>query len=160
MKKIMTMLAVLIALPAFSHAADMTGKFGLGLRNDQFSARYFVNNSFATELGTAFSYVDTDNLGITRDYNVLASIFYVREIHEDILLEAGITATYLKGTYNNNKFNEYVLSPFIGMETIIKGHFGLDFKVIPFSFDHYDCTGLTTKGYFSMHGSLGAHYYF
>jgi len=161
MRKLAVVLFTLAAMSGSAFALDMKGKTGVGLRNDSFEVRHFLSNSWAVNAGGNYSYSKPDNAGVSDSYDLMLGGFWAKEIYTDILLEAGAVFTFAPGRNAGATDKFYGLNPFIGAEIMIKDHFGFDFKVIPVSFQRYDDgSGVTTKSFGSMAGSLGAHIYF
>ena len=161
MKKALSVLALVFCICGSSAAADMKGKVGLGIRNDDLSMRYFISNSFAVDAAVSYQYIDRDGSGISDGYALAAGGLYNKEIYSDIMLQTGALLLYSPGRNAGKPDKQYGINPFFGAEILIKDHFGLDFKIIPFGFIHYDNgSGTSQKTITSMMGSFGAHIYF
>ena len=147
-----------LAVPA--HAADMAQKFGAGVRGGNFNLRYFLSNSFCTETVLAYRSTKNDNAADTSLYYFGGGAFYNREVHKDIMLQAGALVAYSTGMDSEKVYGQWYLAPFAGAEVIINDRFGIDFRVHPAEVALYTTGGAEKKTVWSLYSSLGAHYYF
>ncbi|NLO91579.1 MAG: hypothetical protein GX410_06280 [Elusimicrobia bacterium] len=160
MKKLLLAFA-LLAVPFSAFAEDMTGKFGVGMRNQDFDVRYFASEHFGMHAGTSFSYEKAEPGKDSRDGTFYLGAFYNKEMEDGIFLQGGMLVGYNPGSDADRYYHSWYFNPFVGAEMVYKKRFGLDFKLLPVQYATSTSTSLGSSKYWSsLKGSLGAHYYF
>ena len=160
MKKIIMAVVISMGCAGLSSAESMAGKIGVGVRNDTFDVRYFVNDSFGVHAGTSMDFYHPDAGNKSSSYTYDAGAFYSKEITDGLLFQAGLTGPYVTGKDEGVSFNQMTYNPYVGAEFLYKGRFGFDFKVIPVSYTTISETGADAKAWAGGYGSVGAHIYF
>lgn len=159
--KIMLVAFALLLAPASCFAENMAGKLGVGLRGEDFDVRYFAAEKFGMHAGTSFDYTKADSGADSKNAKIFLGAFYNHEVEDGIFLQAGMLVGYNPGTTADQYYHAWYFNPFIGAEAVYKKRFGIDFKIMPVQYARDISTSLGSSKYWSsLHGSLGAHYYF
>ena len=161
MKKLIMAVIITTMCSGLSFAENMAGKIGVGLRNDVFDVRYFVNDHIGVHAGTALQSLKPKGGSKSTEYDFNAGGFYSKEITDGLMFQTGLTVGYHTGKDAGVEYDAWNYNPYLGAEFVYKGRFGLDFKIIPVQY--YTGSGGTGPDYTAWgggYGSLGAHIYF
>ena len=151
---------ILVVCSGLGFTENMSGKLGLGLRNDMFDARYFVGNGFGVHAGIALNSLKPATGAKSSEFDYNVGGFYSKEITDGLMFQAGLTIQSASGKDTGVKYHDWSYNPYLGAEFVYKGRFGLDFKVIPIEYSTSTQGGGTAKMWSGGYGSLGAHLYF
>ncbi len=160
MKKTILAVIILSVCSGLSFAESMTGKIGVGLRNDMFDVRYFINDTIGVHAGTAVSAFNPEGTTKSTEYDLNIGGFYSKEITDGLMFQTGLTVAHSAGKDAGIRYKVWSYNPYLGAEFIYKGRFGLDFKIIPIQYSTWKETGSNSTAWAGGAGSLGAHLYF
>ena len=160
MKKSLLAVVVWAVCSGLVFAESMAGKAGLGLRNDSFDVRYFINDWLGVHGGVVMSSYRPEGVSNSSDYGYCAGSFYSKEITDGVMFQTGLTVQYHTGKDAGVGYKEWNYNPYVGAEFVYKGRFGFDFKVIPVQYGIFREAGANYTYFAGGYGSVGAHLYF
>ncbi len=160
MKKLMVAVVLSLVCSGISSAESIAGKIGLGVRNNTFDVRYFINDNIGVQAGTAMTFMKPSSGKRSSEYMFDFGGFYSKEITDGLLFQAGLTLSCDTGKDSGTGFTSWAYNPYLGGEFVYKGRFGLDFKVIPIQYIDNREHGQNYTVWGGGLASLGAHIYF
>jgi len=160
MKKTLLAIVILSVCSGLGFAESMTGKIGVGLRNDTFDVRYFINDTIGVHAGADVGVFNQEGTFKDTGYGFNVGGFYSKEITDGLMFQTGLTVAHSAGKDTGVRYKSWNYNPYLGAEFIYKGRFGLDFKIIPIQYSTGEQAGADYTAWNGGGGSLGAHLYF